>query len=159
MKAISLRACLGMAVLCISTAMAQSSKAPFSVVATAPHSEVKSGEEVYLKVRLTNESSRLAVIEFTSPLCDYAVEVRDNAGNLMPDSDAKSKLDCARGDSGSDRIIQLKPSESVTNTISIGMFSYISRPGVYFVQVAWRMPKVLGDTPVRSNSVRITVTP
>jgi hypothetical protein len=159
MKAIGLCACLGTVVLLVTTAMAQSSAAPFSLSATAVHSEVKSGDEVYVSVTLTNKSNRLAAIEFVGPICDYAVEVRDSAGHPVPDTEVRSKLDCARGESGADGIVRLKPNESATNKISVSMFSNMSRPGVYSVQVAWRTPKEIGAVVVRSNTIKITVTP
>jgi hypothetical protein len=159
MKSVGLGVYLGTAVLLVATGMAQPSKAAFSVVVVPLYSEVKSGEEVYVKVTLTNNSNRVVMIEMTSPLCDYQMEVRDSAGNLAPDTEVKSKSDCAPFESGADRIIQMQPNKSVTETISVSMFSDMSQPGEYSVQVAWREPKELGGVLVKSNTVKITVVP
>ncbi len=151
---------LGTAIVLVITGMAQAPKAAFSVTAAAAYSEVKSGEEVYVKVALTNNLNRVVTLEFASPLCDYSMEVRDSADNLAPETEAKSKSDCAhRGSTGADVIFELKPHESVTNTISVSMFSDMSRLGAYSVQVAWREPKELGGVLVKSNTVKITVIP
>ncbi len=159
MKAIGLGVCLGIAVLLVTAGTAQSSKAVLSLNAAAAHSLVRSGEDVYVHVTFTNNSNRVVWIEFRSPLCDYTVEVRDSAGNLAPDTDVKSKSDCAHSPTGAHGSVQLKPNESTTGTISVSMFSDMSRPGGYSVQVAWTEPKELGGVVVKSNTVNITVAP
>ena len=35
-----------------------------------------------MKVTLTNNLNRVVTLEFASPLCDYAMEVHDSAGNM-----------------------------------------------------------------------------
>jgi hypothetical protein len=160
MKAIGLSICLGTCVLLGTTGMSQS-KAAVSVTVAAAHSTVKSGEEVYVNVTLTNNSNRVVTIELTSPLCDYAMEVRDSAGKLAPDTEAKSKSDCANPYrvTGADTIGQLKPNESVTNAVSVSMFSDLSHPGQYSVQVEWKAPKELGAIVAKSNVIKINVVP
>jgi uncharacterized protein (DUF58 family) len=59
MKSIGFGVCLGTVALLVTTGTAQSSKAAFSVTAAAPYSEVKSGEDVYVKVTLTNNLNRV----------------------------------------------------------------------------------------------------
>jgi hypothetical protein len=159
MKAIGLGVCLGTASLLVATGMAQSLKPALSLNAAAVYSEVRSGEVVYVHVTFTNTSKRVATISFSVPLCDYTVEVRDGAGNLAPDSEAKSKMKCDKENAGAHGIIELKPNESATSTVSVNMFSDLSRPGEYSVQVGWRAPKELGDVVVKSNTVKITVAP
>jgi hypothetical protein len=158
MRCAGLGVCLGTAVLFVATGIAQSSKAAFSVTAAAAYSEVKSGEDVYVKVTLTNNLNRVSTLEFATPLCDYSMAVRYSADNLAPDTEVESKSDCAdRHATGADVILQLKPHESVTSTISVSMFSDMSRPGRYSVQVAWREPKELGGVLLKSNTVKISV--
>src|ERR1700691_2882865 len=160
MKSVGLGAFLGTAIVLVITGTAQAPKAAFSVTAAAAYSEVRSGEEAYVKVALTNNLTHVVTLEFASPLCDYSMEVRDSAGNLAPDTEAKSKSDCAhRHSTGADGILQLKPYESATNTISVSMFSDMSRLGAYSVQAAWREPKEVGGMLVKSNTVKITVVP
>jgi hypothetical protein len=159
MKSIGFGVCLGTVALLVTTGTAQSSKAAFSVTAAAPYSEVKSGEDVYVKVTLTNNLNRVVTLEFASPLCDYAMEVRDADGNLLPDTDVKSKFECPQRYTGGHGFVPVKPNEPLTATVSVSMFSDISRPGKYSVRVAWREPKELGGVLLKSNTVEITVVP
>jgi hypothetical protein len=160
MKSIGFGVCLGTVALLVTTGMAQSSKAAFSVTAAAAYSEVKSGEEVYVKVSFRNNLNRVVTLEFASPLCDYAMEVRDADGNRAPDTEAKSKSDCSHPYlTGGHGFVPVKPNESLTATISVSMFSDMSRPGAYSVQVAWREPRELGGVLLKSNTVQITVVP
>jgi hypothetical protein len=149
---------LGTAVLLVATGMAQTPKAAFSVTAAAAYSEVKSRDGAYMKVTITNKLNRAVTLEFASPLCDYSMEVRDSAGNLAPDTEVKSKSDCSHPHpTGADGFVQLKPNESTTGTIPVSMFSDMSLPGEYSVQLGWREPKELGGVVVKSNTVKITV--
>jgi hypothetical protein len=159
MKSIGFGVCIGTVALLVTTGMAQSSKAAFSVTAAAAYSEVKSGEEVYVKVTLTNNLNRVVTLEFASPLCNYAMEVRDSDGNLLPETEVKAKSECPQTDTGAHGFVPVKPNESHTATISVSMFSDISRPGEYSVQVAWREPKELGGVLLKSNTVQFTVVP
>lgn len=129
MKCVGFGVCLGTAVLLVATGVAQTPKAVISITAAAPYSEVKSGEEVYVKVTLTNNLNRVVTLEFAIPLCDYSMEVRDADGNLAPDSEVKSNQKCDERYTGAHGFVQLKPNESATGTISVNMFSDISRPG------------------------------
>jgi hypothetical protein len=160
MKYVGLAVRLGAAVLLVATGMAQARKTAFSLTAVAAYSEVKTGEDVYVKVTFLNNLNRVVTLEFASPLCDYSMEVRNSADNLVPDTEAKSESDCAhRHSTGADVIFQLKPHAFVTNTISVSMFSDMSRLGEYSVRAAWREPKELGGVLVKSNTVKITVVP
>src|SRR5580704_16860748 len=130
--------CFGTVVLFIASAIALASPGAFSITIAAVDTEMKSGSEAKVDVTLTNRSDRAATIEFTSPLCDYVVEVRDQTGHLAPDSKVKAALNCADRATGAHAIGQLKPGESVTNTIPISIFSDMSRPGRYSVQIQWK---------------------
>lgn len=143
----------------VTTGMAQSSKAAVSFTAAAVYSEVKSGDDAYVKVTFTNNLSRVITLEFASPLCDYSMEVRDADGNLLPETEVKSKSECPQTLTGAHGFVALKPTESVTSTISVNMFSDMSRPGKYSVQVAWREPKELGDVALKSNPIKVMVVP
>jgi hypothetical protein len=87
------------------------------------------------------------------------MEVRDSAGNLAPDTEVKSKTTCPPDSTGAHGFVPVKPNESYTGTISVSMFSDMSRPGEYSVQVAWREPRELGGVLLKSNTVKMTVVP
>ncbi len=152
--------CLGSSLLLLAAALAESTP-PFSLTITAPQPGVKAGSGVIVDLTLTNNSDRVAELQFTGSLCDYAaVEVRDSAGNLAPDTEVKSKSDCAhREGAGSAGFYRLKPNESKRDSIVVSMFSDMSQPGEYSVQVMWKAPKEFGGVVVKSNTITVTVTP
>jgi uncharacterized membrane protein len=155
----SLVACIVCFLMSLTAGVAQSPE-PFSLTIAAVHPEIKAGSEVTVNVTLTNNSNRAAEIRFTSPLCDYVVEVRNIAGELAPDTEVKSKSDCTnRGATGANAIGRLKPNESVRNTIPVTIFSDMSEPGEYSVQFMWKAPKEFGNVTIKSNTVKITVVP
>jgi hypothetical protein len=114
---------------------------------------------VQLQVTLRNNSNRTITLELTSPLCDYAVEVRDSTGNLAPDTEVKRESDCASHAAGRDIIVQLRPHESHKDTIPLSMFSDMSKPGKYSVQIMSKPPKEFGGVVAKSNTITVTVTP
>jgi hypothetical protein len=130
----------------------------FSLTITAAQAEVKSGSEPTVNTTLTNLSNRVATLEFTNPLCDYVVEVRDSSGNLAPDTEVKRESDCASHAAGRDIIVQLRPHESHKDTIPLSMFSDMSKPGKYSVQIMSKSPKEFGGVAAKSNTITVTVT-
>jgi len=146
------------ALLLLATGLAQSRQAPFSLTITAAQAEVKSGSQPTVNTTLTNLSNRVVTIEFNTPLCDYAVEVRNSAGNLAPDTELKRESDCAKHATGRDIIAPLRPHDSQKDTIPVSAFSDMSQPGKYSVQVMWKAPKEFGGVVVKSNTITITVT-
>lgn len=151
--------CFGAVVLFLATGIARSSPVAFSISIAAVDAQIKSGSEARVEVTLTNNSNRVATLEFSSPLCDYVVEVRDHTGRLAPDTEIKAAGDCANRATGAHGFSQLKPNESITNSIPINIFSNLSLPGQYSVQIQWKAPKEFGEVVVKSNTIRITVTP
>lgn len=159
MKAFSIAGCLGSVLLLLAAAFAESVP-PFSLTIAVPQSEVKAGSGVKVDATLTNNSDRVATLQFSGSLCDYAaVEVRDGDGNVVPDTEIKSKLDCAHRDTSEFRIYRLKPGESRRETIWVSTFSDMSKPGGYSVQVMWKAPKEFDSVVVKSNTITVTVTP
>jgi len=146
--------------LLLATALAEAAP-PFSLTITTPEPEVKAGSGVSVDLTLTNNSDRVATFQYTGSLCDYAaVEVRDSSANLAPDTEVKSTSDCAHRDAtGANGIYRLKQNESKTATIAVGMFSDMSRPGEYSIQVMWKAPKEFDSVLVKSNTVKIKVAP
>lgn len=158
MKTFTLALLFGSAVLFLATGLAQSRQATFSLTIAAAEAEAQRGAEVKINTTITNLSNSVVTLEFKSPLCDYSVDVRDSAGNLVPDTPLKKSLDCANA-SGRDIIASLQPREVFKDAIPVNALSDISQPGEYSVQVMWKAPKEFGDLVVKSNTIKITVTP
>jgi hypothetical protein len=137
---------------------AQPAPPPLTISIRAGRDIASASSTVQLQVTLRNNSNRTITLELTSPLCDYAVEVRDSTGNLAPDTEVKRESDCASHAAGRDIIVQLRPHESHKDTIPLSMFSDMSKPGKYSVQVMWKSPKEFGGGVAKSNTITITVT-
>ena len=159
MKAVGMIVRFGFVVLLLAAGLAQPSSAPFSIMIAAAHTEMKSGSEVRVNVTVTNISNRDIGIEMTSPFCDYVVEVRDSAGRLAPDTEQKRVQYCgADRTTGRHFVAQLKPNESVRDSIPVSALSDMSQPGEYSVQVMRKTPKDMGGVVVKSNTITIDVT-
>jgi hypothetical protein len=147
----------------LAIALAQSSQAPFSLTIAAVQTEVKTGAEVTVSLTLTNTSNRDVTLEFTSPLNDYVAEVRDSNGKLAPDTEFKRKSSDPHGihlkTSGLDMFIHLKPNDFWKDSIPVSLLKDMSKPGEYFVRVTWKAPKEFGDVMVKSNTIKVIVTP
>jgi hypothetical protein len=148
---------LGFALLLLATGFAQSAAAPLLLTIAVAQTEITRGSEVRVDLTLRNNSNRTITLELTSPLCDYAVEVRDSTGNLAPDTEVKRESDCSSHAAGRDIVVQLRPHESHKDTIPLSMFSDMSKPGKYSVQVVWKSPKEFGGVVAKSNTITVTV--
>ncbi len=107
---------LGAILFLLSTGVAQSVQAPFSLTIMTPRTEIKTGSEITVKVTLTNTSNRQIMIGVTSGICDYSVELRDREGKLASDTNYKLAIKC--GVLGRNAFEWLKPHESTTEEIA-----------------------------------------
>jgi hypothetical protein len=149
---------LGCALLFLAAVFAQSQEPRFSLTISAERTETKVGSEVKVNTTLTNLSTQAVTLEFTSPLCNYGVEVRNSAGTLAADTELKKSSDCANQVSGRDIIVTLQPHQSQKETIPVSALSDMSQPGKYSAQVTWQTPKELGGMVVKSNVITVAVT-
>ncbi len=131
-------------------------QAPFSVTLTTEKPVVKAGEEVWVRIQLTNKSKR--DVNCTSadvgPVnLSYQYDVHDSAGNPVKKVIAHPELI-----PGHFRFCNLKPGESITNDNRVSWLYDMTRPGKYVIQVS----RVISDNEksvvVKSNTITITVT-
>jgi hypothetical protein len=139
---------------------AVSAQLPFPLTIATAQGVVKSGSDLTLKITLTNTSSRAISFSDTNRVCDYLVEVRDEKGNLAPDTPRKKQITCTGGSvEGRNIIVSLQPGESTEDEVVVTDLSDMTRPGFYSVQLARKAPKDLGGSLVKSNWLSIQVTP
>jgi hypothetical protein len=133
---------------------------PFSIHIVAPYAVVKSGSGIFIQIRMRNNSDH--DIECTSAPQDeldmnYAYEVRDNSGQILPESHRNVPEE---GDGGSGRARLVKPGETVE---AIGGFISnhydMRKPGQYVIVVSRQVPGGSKNEVVKSNPVTITVIP
>jgi hypothetical protein len=133
---------------------------PFSIHIKVLTTVVKSGEPIYLQIRMTNTSDH--DLDCTSAPRDgldmnYAYEVRDSSGKILPESH-RNVPEESNGGNGRPRL--LKPGATAE---AIGGFISnhydMSGPGQYTIQVSRRVSANPKDGVVKSNKITITVLP
>ncbi len=137
---------------------AVSAQLPFSITIATTQGVVKSGSDLTLKVTITNTSSHAISFSDTNRVCDYLVEVRDEKGNLAPDTPQKKQITCGGPVEGRNIIVSLQPGESTEDEVVVSDLSDMTRPGFYSAQLARKAPKDLGGGLVKSNWLTIQVT-
>jgi hypothetical protein len=130
---------------------------PFSLVIQAAQQRVQSGSQAEVKLTLTNNSSSEITIVDSNRWCDYALEVRDSHGQLMPKTNYARQLKCSPGTAGRRMIRVLKPGESLEDDMFVNQFYDLGHPDDYYVQVGREIPKELGQGTVKSNIIAVTV--
>lgn len=129
---------------------------PFSIAITTPDANIKPDGEVVIQIRLTNTSNHPinAGYHVLWGINEgYAYEVRDRSGNILPRNEPKG------GGEGSFRQRTLNPGESLQNTVVLSSVYDMSSPGEYVVQVSRSISGNEKDGVVKSNTIKITVTP
>jgi len=127
---------------------------------------VSSGRAVGVSYALTNTANR--VVQFApGTIIEYAVEVRDEDGALLPDKapNAKQKDLIAHEEpdqNANPRLAAfstLRPGGRVTGGLDVARYVDLTRPGIYSIQFWRRLPKEEGGAEVRSNVIVVTIKP
>jgi len=131
----------------------------FSLSSSTPREAVKTGSDLRLFIKLTNDTNHEITLFSRNTYCDYTLEVRDSNGQSAPETEQKRKLDCtANPVAGRLVIIKLKPGEHHEDLIFVNYLFDMSQPDKYTLQVEREIPKELGQGQVKSNTIGITVT-
>ncbi len=140
---------------------ASAAEAPYSVKITAPSEVFHVGEEVHVKITVTNTSNQPITLVETSHVCDYIIEVRDETGKLVPDTPFKRQHGCIARPSASGRnmLVPLQQGESYDLEISLSELSDITLPGRYSVQIQRKDKNESANSVAKSNILTIAVLP
>ena len=132
---------------------------PFSLTISAVHKKVSSGDQVELRITLTNNSDNEITIVDIDRRCDYTLDVRDGQGQPVPETADKRAWKCAPWPPVAARFIErrLKPHESFDDLMYVSQAYEVGRPGDYFIRAMREIPKELGKGTVKSNLAIITV--
>lgn len=132
---------------------------PLSLSVTPAEQTVGVGAEIKVRTKLTNITNHVLSFFDTNFDCDYMTEMRDDSGNPAPETHYKKQLSCNESVVGDSRniLVTLKPQESVMEEIQVTRLYELNHPGNYVLQVRRRIPKDVGNGPIKSNSVTITV--
>ncbi len=134
---------------------------PFSITISSTQGTVKAGEDVRVKITVTNTTDQPITLEETNHVCDYVVEVRDETGKVVPDTQFKRQHGCITHPSASARnmLVPLQPGESYEVAICVSELSDMTQPGQYSVQIQRKDSGEPVSSVVKSNVITITVTP
>jgi hypothetical protein len=135
----------------------QPSPQPFSIAIAPATAAVKAGEEVYIKIHMTNKSDHN--VDCSSVYVNgvdrrYYYAVRDNNGNSV-----KRPIENLELYPGSIQLCTLKPGESTTGGSRVSWLNDVSRPGKYVIQVSRGVSSNEKDGVVKSNKITLTVDP
>jgi len=139
---------------------AQCQQSPLSIAISTPQSTLKVGSEVRIEVTLTNASSRRVLIQERNPATDYEIDVRDERGTPVPETDLGRKLKEPPVIPMNSRNFgkYLRPNESTKETIPLSDLYSLSHAGQYTIQVSRLMSNKPKDVVVKSNTITVTVT-
>lgn len=133
---------------------------PFTMSLSTEKTVVKAGADVWVKVHLTNTSSRdmdlsASINDMIGIDPNYNIDVRDMSGN----PGAKKHHDHMNLATGHGVFRSLKAGDSVTDEINVGRLYDFSTPGRYTIQISRQISENAKDGSVKSNAIRVTVTP
>jgi hypothetical protein len=122
---------------------------------------VVAGKEIPVYTVLTNLSDGKVSIPVPYWVDSNAgIEVRNADGGTVADTDysrLKKKAQAQQGEAVHRRTLTAKM--QLQGRVDIAQYVDLSAPGIYFVQLFWKVPADLGGGEVRSNVVQITVRP
>jgi hypothetical protein len=156
---------------------AHGAEPPFTIMLSAEHDTVKAGDDVWIKMIVTNSSDQIIHITHNAPVCEYEVQVRDAPDHMAPETDYGLQVKnrhkptatgfVMRGGKvflppcmkGNERTGVLAPGKSDDATVlAVSELYDLSRPGQYTIQLRRGIPKDLGGGVVQSNIITVTVT-
>jgi len=126
---------------------------------------VPSGKPVEIWYQLTNTANRV-IRSSPGTSTEYAVEARDEFGEMVPDTglNAKRRERIEREDADPDgppamaaTSMVLGPGQQSLGVIDAARFVDLFKPGIYSIQLWRRLPKEAGGSEIRSNVVVVTI--
>jgi len=117
----------------------------------------KAGAAVFVLVKTINNSQQTVHYGLTNPGFDWEMDVRDQAGNPVPETEEFRKMK-QNGSFTAVRniLVTLKPHETGQDTIEVSYFYNLRSPDKYSIQVRREFPEV-GKGFVASNRLDMTV--
>jgi hypothetical protein len=128
---------------------------PFSLEITTGHEAFKLGDDVYLRIVMTNNSTEgvdCTAADVGPYDLKFHIVVRDENGQAV-----SLRHPHLERFPGSFKMCTLRPRESITREILISWQHDFSRPGKYEIQVSRGASSDWTQAPVTSNKIYITV--
>jgi hypothetical protein len=132
---------------------------PFSIFISTATAAVTAGSDMSITVRLTNTSDhdmRITRAFFGGTDASYTQEIRNSKGALATRETSGAVHTTL---AGSFSAITLKPGESSAGSIGVSPQYDLSQPGEYVLQLSRPISANPSDGVVKSNKIKIIVTP
>jgi hypothetical protein len=129
---------------------------PFSITISTEAQSVKAVSEVAIKIRLRNTSNQdliVTAVYFDGIDGSYTQEVHDKNGNLVEPAVRQGGISLRTAKQ------ILKPGETARGETHISPQYDLSQPGEYVIQLSRPISDDPKDGVVKSNKLKITVTP
>jgi hypothetical protein len=138
----------------------QAAKPPLTISISIDKPIVKAGEEVLIKVHLTNTSDQgldnsANINDMTGVDPNYFYDVHDTGGKLV----RKRVYEHPELATGHAIFRSVKPGESITDVQDLSRLYDMRQPGKYVIQVSRRISEGKRADVVKSNKITVTVTP
>jgi hypothetical protein len=146
---------------CALFAVSQAASRPFKLIISAEDPVVKAGSNIFIKVQMTNTSNHdedcsMSDNSMLGMDVRYKYDVRDSTGNAASENVIKHP-ELATGHF---RLCTLKPGDTATSGGNLITKLYkLNQPGDYLVQVSRDVSDNPKDGMVKSNTIKVTVTP
>jgi hypothetical protein len=146
---------------CLITLAQANNTLPFSLHVTALDESVKAGAPVRLEVSTTNISQSALTLSKSNPGMEYEFIVLSENGKPVTESAALKRMKDRRRPIVIYRLSNevLNSGESTRETVVITDYYDLSQPGEYSIQVERQVPEQYGRGIVKSNTVKVTITP
>jgi len=119
----------------------------------------KTDAAVFVLVRTINNSPRTVHYSLTNPGLDWEMDVRDESGNAVSETEEFRKMKQDRKTwwtAGRNMLVELKPHETGQDTIAVSYFYNLKSVGKYFIQVRREFPEA-GRGFVESSRLEMTI--
>lgn len=156
MRTLATGVLVAVAIFIVATRGFSAVEPPFALQIAPVQATAHMGEEIAVVVTMTNTSIREITFFENNPDCDFDVEVRHADGTPAVATEYKRNV-VSRCATTKDKLVHLRPSESVKARIVITRLYDMTRPGRYRVQVSRRISAV-SPVMVKSPMVVIAVT-
>jgi len=117
-------------------------QAAYSLTISTDRDVFKTDSTIPIKITLTNTSQKMLSIHLTNPDYNYSVEVRDKGtGRIVPDTDLGREVRETEESTTRDFIAVLRPGESTSDGLYVGLLRNMSQPGEYTIVIMREAPE------------------
>lgn len=124
-------------------------QAAYSLTISTDRGVFTTDSTIPVKVTFTNTSQKMLSISLTNPNYNYSVEVREKGtGRIVPDTDLGREVRETEESTTRDFTTFLRPGESTSDGIYVGLLRNMSQPGEYTIVIMREAPEQISGKDV-----------